>query len=253
MNEINVENPTSQNQNNKEEPFFKNLPFGTMSIVILLLLIQLVRKFEPTDIPFNWVIQSALIPDRLEYGLKYGGNILAIFWPFVGYQLLHAGWFHVLMNCGMLLQAGPIAEIGFIKGGNLLNYSQLKAIPSQRSNIARAAFWFVIYYIVCGIGSALGFLWINHEPNIILMGASGSISGVFAGFLIGAYKMVPRGTNLLRLLGGSAIAFLLLNVGGAFVARISDTIPIAWEAHLFGFITGIICYPIFYWLANSQE
>ena len=79
-----------------------------------------------------------------------------------------------------------------------------------------------------------------------------AISGVFAGFLIGAYKMVRDGRKILKLLSGSALVFLILNVGGAFVARLSNIIPIAWEAHLFGFLTGMATYPFFYWMVNLE-
>lgn len=236
----------------KDEPFFKNMPLGTFSIVVLLLLIQLVREILPVDVTYSWVISSALIPDRFYAYYSQGFDAFATYWPFIGYQFLHSGWFHVSMNCGMLLQAGPIAEISLIKGGNLLNYSALKEMPSQRANLARATFWFVIYYILCGIGAAVGFMMVNHEPNITIIGASGAISGVFAGFLIGAYKMVRDGRKILKLLSGSALVFLILNVGGAFVARLSNTIPIAWEAHLFGFLTGLVIYPFFYWLVNLE-
>ncbi len=236
----------------KDEPFFKNMPLGTFSIVVLLLLIQLVRKMLPIDITYSLVISSALVPGRFYEYYSQGANAFATYWPFIGYQFLHSGWFHVCMNCGMLLQAGPIAEISLIKGGNLLNYSGLKEMPSQRANLARATFWFFVYYILCGIGAAVGFMMVNHEPYVLLMGASGAISGVFAGFLIGAYKMVRDGRKILKLLSGSALVFLILNVGGAFVARLSNTIPIAWEAHLFGFLTGLVFYPFFYWMVNLE-
>ena len=253
MSEGDANNQSKSKHVQKEEPFFKNMPTGTFAIVVLLLLIQLIRKILPTDITYSWVMASALMPDRFYAYYSQGADLFATFWPFIGYQFLHSGWFHVSMNCGMLLQAGPIAEISLIKGGDLINYSALKEMPSQKANLARATFWFVLYYIICGIGAAIGFMLVNHEPYVLLMGASGSISGVFAGFLIGAYKMVRDGRKILRLLSGSALVFLVLNVGGAFVARLSNTIPIAWEAHLFGFVTGLIFYPLLYWMVNLEK
>jgi membrane associated rhomboid family serine protease len=38
--------------------------------------------------------------------------------------------------------------------------------------------------------------------------------------------------------------FLAANVGLAAVARMSGVLPIAWEAHLGGFIAGALCYPL---------
>lgn len=246
MNQNDVE-IIAQEQNKSSEPIFNNVPFGTLFIILIIALIHFAREFEKEGQIFNWVAQSALIPERYYQDLIYGASPFEIYWPFVGYQFLHAGLFHLLMNSGMLIQAGPIAEMGFIKDANIVNFRDLKTRPDYKSKRARAAFWFFIYFIICGIGSAIGFMFINTETNILLMGASGSISGVFAGFLWSAYNMAPRGSKIFKLLLISACVFLIINVGGAAFARITSFIPIAWEAHLFGFITGLIIYPVFYY------
>lgn len=232
--------------NDNHQPIFNNMPLGTFFILGLIIIIHLARGFEKDNQVFAWVLQSAFIPARFFEHITTNANSFETYWPLVGYQLLHAGHFHLIMNSGMLIQAGPIAEMGFIKDANILNFRELKSNPLYKVRRARAAFWFFIYFIICGIGSALGFYFINREPNVLLMGASGSISGVFAGFLWSAYNMAPKGSNIFKLLFMSASVFLIINVGGAAFARITNFIPIAWEAHLFGFLTGLIFYPIFY-------
>jgi membrane associated rhomboid family serine protease len=235
---------------NQKEPLFNNMPIATLIIVIICIAIEFVRSFEANNVPFAWVIDSALIPARYYYYRDMGNLGFAALWPFVGYQFLHAGWFHVLMNCGMMLQAGPIAEIGLIKNANMINYREIKTTNEGRYFVARGAFWFSIFFIMCGIGSAIGFMWFNNEPNVTLMGASGAISGVFAGFLWAAFKSAKRGTQMLKLLASSAFFFLFINVGGAALARFTNFIPIAWDAHLFGFLTGLMVYPFIYKLVR---
>lgn len=235
-----------QSIDNERQPVFNNFPLGTMFILAIMIIIHIVRGFEDNGQVFSWVLQSAFIPARFFEHLAFKANGFETYWPLVGYQFLHAGYFHLIMNSGMLIQAGPIAEMGFIKNANIVNYRHLKSNPQYKVRRARAAFWFFIYFIICGIGSALGFYIINKEPNVLLMGASGSISGVFAGFLWSAYNMAPKGSQIFKLLFMSASVFLVINVGGAAFARITNFIPIAWEAHLFGFVTGLIIYPIFY-------
>ncbi len=43
---------------------------------------------------------------------------------------------------------------------------------------------FLVFYLVCGVGAALGFALMEPNSQIPMVGASGAISGVLAGYLL---------------------------------------------------------------------
>lgn len=234
-----------------KEPIFQNLPQGTIALLAIMILVQLLRIGE-TDLRNTaaWVDSSSLVAIRLKDFFQNGIGGFGALWPLIGYQFLHGGFFHLTMNSAMLLQVGPISEIGFIPGANLINYKTIPENAFGRRVKLQAAIWFILFFLSCGIFGGLGFYFLNPDSNIMLMGASGSISGVFAGYLWSAFIMAPRGHLVLKPLISSAMVFLFINVGLAAFARSIDAIPIAWESHLFGFIGGLIFYPIFYRLSR---
>lgn len=228
------------------EPIFKNLPPGTILILLVIGTIFVARMGEPTGYMYPWAANAAMVSAKFTLFIENGSGGIKELWPLISYQFLHAGAFHMVMNAAMLLQVGPICEIGFIPHANLNNYANMPKAPFAEKLKAKAAFWFIAYFLVCGIIAALGFVMLNPNSSIPLVGASGAISGVFAGYLWSAFIMAPRGSTILRPLVESAVVFLVINVGLAAIVRGSDLIAIAWEAHLFGFLAGLALYPLFY-------
>lgn len=240
------------NSNSPREPIFKNLPLGTLLILLIIGAIFVVRLGEPEGSNYVWAAKAALVSGKLTQYLTQGTGGTSELWPLISYQFLHAGIFHMVMNVAMLLQVGPICEIGFIPNANLNNYSNMPKENFATKLKAKAALLFILYFLACGIIAALGFVWFNWDSPIPLVGASGSISGIFAGYLWSAFIMAPRGSQIVRPLAESAIVFLIINVGLAALVRGSDLIAIAWEAHLFGFLAGLALYPLFYRLSRIR-
>ena len=77
---------------------------------------------------------------------------------------------------------------------------------------------FFVFYIVCGVLANLGFALVDHSPNAAVLGASGAVSGLMGG-----------ASRLMGLLVGLFGSGLL--AGGA---------PVAWQAHLFGYLAGLL-------------
>jgi membrane associated rhomboid family serine protease len=153
-------------------------------------------------------------------------QLVAPFTSLVASQFLHGGPLHLVMNLAMLLQAGPIAEFG-------LNRNKDEAVR------------FMIFFLLCGIAGGLTFCLINPNSMTLAIGASGAISGVFAGFLWAAIGLAKPGQAMLRPVLTSGAVFLLINVGLAWIGRATNFLPIAWECHLGGFVAGLILYPFF--------
>lgn len=234
----------------KRQPIFNFFPPATMIILVIMVSVQILRLNESEDGISFIVAYSAFNMDR-DYGDGSSGlgNFL-FYWQFIGYQFLHAGGFHLVMNSGMMLQAGPIAEIGLIDKANPINIRSLSEAKGFWKQRLKAILAFFIVFLGSGAIGAWGFAVLNRGENYLLMGASGSISGIYAAFLWASYKMMPDKKYVLKLIGGASAVFLIVNVFGAALARNAGFVAIAWEAHLIGFLTGAVLYPIMWKLVR---
>ncbi len=85
-------------------------------------------------------------------------------WQTFTYLFLHGGWIHILFNMLVLWMFGKDLEIEWGKNE------------------------FLIFYFVCGIGSGLITVLANINSPIVIVGASGSISGYIIGFTSGFFE-----------------------------------------------------------------
>ena len=183
---------------------------------------------------------TALSPRAREAALFFVGDGRARIWTFLTYALLHGGWPHLLANSIWLLAFGaPVAT---------------------RLGAGR----FLILFCAAAIGGALT-QWAAHplafEP---VVGASAGVSGIMAAaarFVFqpggplsprlsredGAWRYPP-----LTLLGCFRDSRVLAFVGVWFVVNLAAGLaavplglsaePIAWEAHIGGFLVGLTLF-----------
>ncbi|GAB3233821.1 rhomboid family intramembrane serine protease [Glycomyces halotolerans] len=130
-----------------------------------------------------------------------------LFPGFIAAPLLHAGTGHLIANMVPLAVMGTIA-----------------ALRDWRA--------FTIALPITVLASDLG-VWLTSPTGTVTIGASGVVFGLF-GYLIG------RGI-FLRRIGDIAISVLIIAVYGSMILGVLPTRPhISWQAHLFGFIGGLI-------------
>jgi membrane associated rhomboid family serine protease len=206
------------------EPIFNRMPIGVASLIGIILAVHIIGLVANEQTLSVMGTLFGVVPQHVLGGLAQG-QVGAPLTALIGSQFLHAGNLHLVMNLAMLLQAGPIAELG---------------LNRNKDEVAR----FIIFFLVCGIFGGLAYCWINPASLTPTIGASGAISGVFAGFLWAAIGLAKPGQAMLRPVLTSAVVFLLINVGLAWVGRVTNFLPIAWESHLGGFIAGLVLYPI---------
>jgi membrane associated rhomboid family serine protease len=137
-------------------------------------------------------------------------------------MLVHGGWAHALMNAvGALTFGAPLARL--FGGGTGVGV-------------------FFALYIVSGAAATLGYGLLHWGGLDPLVGASGGVFG-----LIGAATRLLGGRGRVLLLTDgrvirSAIAWMGVNavIGLIGFAPGAEGARIAWEAHAFGFLFGIL-------------
>ena len=107
---------------------------------------------------------------------------------------------------------------------------------------AYGRFGYLILYLVSGVVATLGYVMLNPETTVPLVGASGAIAGVMGAYLV----LFPqaRVVSVFPLLFFLPFAipagwFLLFWFAGQFAFAFVDT-GIAWEAHVAGFLFGML-------------
>lgn len=202
----------------KKEPMF-NLPVATKWMAALFIAVHIIVHFILNTDQFNWVMMNfAFIP------AGYTSDIIQTpFWskvisPF-SYMTLHGNIMHLGMNGVMLLAFGSGLE---------------KQIGAKH---------FLVFFIVCGICALIAHLIFNFSSANPLIGASGGLSGIFAGMLLILNKRGLLGTGkygLWPIIGiwiGLSIMFGMVATPAGLTG---DNAAIAWIAHLGGFLAGFL-------------
>lgn len=147
-------------------------------------------------------------------------------WSFLTYGLLHADWMHLLFNCIWLLIFGtPVARYC-------------------------GAWHFLAIAAISTAGGALATLALHWGEFLTMIGASGAVSGLMGAAIPIMYGGPRRALSWRELLANSrALLFMLVWLGITLITSASglggspfETINIAWEAHLGGFVSGIAAF-----------
>lgn len=155
------------------------------------------------------ILQYGVLPVRFEAA----NTLTDAFLPMLTHVFLHGGWLHLAMNMIAFLQGGPFvaARLGPVR--------------------------FLILFFASAIGGALAYVFINSDGQTPMVGASGAICGVFAAYFL-AVRPTPQAALADPQVRNAIGSFLLINV----VLMAFLPLPIAWEAHLGGFVTGGLLY-----------
>ena len=186
----------------------------------------------------GYAVQSRFSLPFVAEALAYWPQILAEGrWErLLSYQFLHGNWAHALMNAAFVLAFG--APVARLFGPRIMG-----------------AILFFALYLACGVLAALGFTAVHWAGEAApLVGASGAASGLMgaAARLIGGHGDV--GPLFSRAVIGMGLAWLVVNLimaltGGLLIPGAGGA-QIAWEAHLFGFVAGVLAVGPFAWIAR---
>jgi membrane associated rhomboid family serine protease len=231
----------------KREPLF-NIPPVVIAMLALLALVHGVRTLvlsDDQDIEF--LLTFAFIPARYDTSVVLGGALPGGFgaevWTFVSYSLIHADWTHFGVNAIWLLPFGSALARRF------------------------GAMRFIAFFAVTAAAGAGMHLATHAGAQFPMIGASAAISGAMAAAMRFAFQ---RGGPLNMLRGNDSQAYrvpaipltgvlrdarVLIFLGVWFAINIlfgygslpitgSDQ-PIAWQAHIGGFLAGLLLFSWF--------
>jgi membrane associated rhomboid family serine protease len=222
------------------EPAF-NIPSSVVGIGALLVGVQAVRGLLPDELDLTLLLALAFIPARYSgAALELPGGYLTAVTSFVTYMVVHAGWVHLMVNLLWMLAFGS-------------------AVARRMSGAA-----FLLFSVLCGIAGAFTHLAFHYGDLAPVVGASAAISGQMAGALRFFFRAEPlpgqrrpdfAGAPTMSLARTFSDKRMLAFLGfwvalnayfGLSSVRISgEEGGIAWEAHIGGFLCGLLIFGLF--------
>ncbi len=206
-------------------------PLVTVSIIFINVVVFIIQLSAGPRLD-ALLFQFGVVPIKVIYSSEIPGSTFAnTYFPFLSYMFLHGGFVHLIGNMWYL----------WIFGDNI------------EETLGR--FRFILFYLLCGIGSAMVHIYLNSQSGIPCVGASGAIAGV-----LGAYMVTfPRARvlviiplfiiwEIIELPAVFVLGFWFLIQffsGAAAISKVQGGGGVAWWAHIGGFILGIILIKIF--------
>jgi len=218
-----------------------NIPPPVTLLIALLVAIHILRSFLGRQATFEFLYRFAFVPARLGHGEAYPGGSGAEIWTFLTYAFLHGDFVHLIVNILWMASFGSALAIRF-----------------------GPARFYALFVLGC-IAGALAHYLVLPGDMAPLVGASAGVSAMMAAAL--RFSFVPGGP----LAGGRGrreaydvpapplavslgnrrvltfvILWFVLNlafgVGNFGIA--GEGSSIAWQAHIGGFLVGLLLFPL---------
>lgn len=229
------------------EPIF-NVPAVVVAIIALCILVRAGQELLLTDEEnIEFLLYFAFIPARYDSNLlpadAFPGGIGADLWTFVTYAFVHGDMIHLGMN-----------TVWFLPFGSAM---------ARRFGTLR----FLGFFAATAVAGALAHLATHPREMLPMIGASAAVSGCMAGSIRFAFQhggplslfrgdddatyRVPAAPLSVALRDSRILLFLLIWFGlnllfGAGSIGVTGTEQtIAWQAHIGGFIGGLVSFALF--------
>ncbi len=201
-------------QNNRE-PFFNDVPRGVLALGGSLVVIEILLQVLGLEWRSAAFLLFAFFPIEFSTPYKelfFGQNFLMFF----SYSLLHANFFHMIINVAILVALGKQIEeqVGIVN--------------------------FILIFVSTAITGAVTYQILASGSLMPMVGASGGVFGFF-GFLKGK-ELFFRIKNHLTILPFLNLVFGLVVLHIVLILLHPSIIPfeIGWHGHLGGFFFGVL-------------
>ena len=205
------------------QPIFNRIPFALAALCGAIVLAFLGEQLLSPDALNALVYRVGIVPAHWVEGWEIG-DWSPILLSLPGHVFVHGGWLHLIFNLVLLVSVGKPLSLRLEQGPH-------------------ASLRFLAIFFGSALFAALAYVAINHASTLPAIGASGAACGTYSAYLMAVH---PDWRQSLRnpIILQNAGMFLFVNVGLAYLAARFDVLPIAWEAHLGGFIGGLVIYPL---------
>ena len=193
-----------------------NLPPALFWLIVVNVAIHLLRQVLSESMDDRLVLNLGLIPAN--YTVDPAAEWWSLLLAPVAYQFLHAGWVHLGVNMITLAAFGAPLE---------------RLLGPRR---------FVLFYLSAGIVAGFIHVAIFSDSTNPVIGASGAISGVFGGVLV-ALRRIGQLGSLLPVAGIWIALNVFFGIFGGTPGGGGE--PVAWTAHIGGFIFGLVAFRFF--------
>ena len=224
-----------------------NVPPVVVATLAVLAIVHAVRVvLLPADLQEEFLLLFAFIPARYDAAVSLlrgdlPGSPGADLWSFVTYSLIHADWLHLTMNAIWLLPFGSALA---------------RRIGSLR---------FVIFFVLTAAAGAAAHLATHFGEFYPMVGASAAISGTMAAAMRFAFQpggplrrrvghddaayFVPAVSLIGSFRDPRFLAFVVVWFGinaifGLGGMQLEAGQTVAWEAHIGGFIAGLLLFSL---------
>jgi len=226
-----------------------NIPPVVIATVVVLVLVHALRMLVLNDAEdLRFLLTFAFIPARYDTNLVLGGSfpggLGADLWTFFTYAFLHADLLHIGLNLAWLLPFGTALARRF------------------------GTWRYVAFMLVVAAAGAFAHLVSHPGAMVPMIGASAAISGAMAAALrfvfqrggpLGFWRLdspgdryrMPAAPLLATLRDPRFLVFLgvwmglnaLFGLGSTSI--VGDGQEIAWQAHIGGFVAGLLLFTAF--------
>lgn len=203
----------------------RTFPITNSTLILANLTVFIYQLSLPTNAFKAFVMANATIPARFPAWLSGHAPFQVAFLPLLTSMFLHSGLLHLAGNMLFL----------YIFGDNVEDFY--------------GHFGYLLFYLVCGVGSGLMHVLFNFNSAVPALGASGAISGV-----MGAYAVLyPRSRVLTLVLVFLVPIPAVIILGYWFVLQFLSGVSslgaaasggVAWWAHVGGFLLGMLVTPL---------
>jgi membrane associated rhomboid family serine protease len=230
----------------RTEPIF-NVPASVIAVIVVCVCVHVARVYLLTgDEDIDFLLTYAFIPARYDSQVALEGVLPggwgADVWTFVTYAFIHGSAVHLLVNMVWLLPFGSVVA---------------RRLGSVR---------FLTFFAVTAAAGAAAHFAVHAGTEQPVIGASAAISGLMSaaarfafasggplfrlGDDAGAYRVpapplatVLRDRRVIVFLGAWLALNIVFGVGAISFPGMEG--QMAWEAHIGGFVAGLLLFPVF--------